>query len=244
MKTVLRAVAIGAALCAGTAAHAGIPVIDAANLANSVQQVVAWGKQYEQMVSQITQLKQQYDQAVKTYNSVSGIRGMADLVNNRELRGYLPGEWQQTMRLLSTPGRYEGLSGSVSAIRDAAKIASLADTGLKDTSTAGRALVAAQNQAATNRALGEEGYRQASERINSLQTLLDKVNDAPDSKDIMDLQARIAAEQAMLQNENIKLALMAQLQQAQRDMQAQQAREIAMQSSRGTVPRFTYTRPE
>ena len=34
-------------------AQAGIPVIDAANLAQAIQQVLAWAQQYQQMVQQI-----------------------------------------------------------------------------------------------------------------------------------------------------------------------------------------------
>jgi type IV secretion system protein VirB5 len=55
---------------------------------------------------------------------------------------------------------------------------------------------------------------------------------------VLDLQARIQAEQAMLQNEQIKLALMTQLQQAQRDIAYQQAAEMRMKATKGDVPRF------
>lgn len=241
IKKLVRAAASIAALVFGAQAHAGIPVIDGANLANSVQQVIAWGKQYTQMVQQIQQLQTQITQAQQTFNSLNGIRGMASLVNNPTLRTYLPPEWNDAMNVISAaPGAYSGLSGSVTAIRDASKLLDIASTGLDSTSDAARAYQGAQNQAATNRALGEAGYKAASDRIAAIQTLLDKVNDAPDQKDILDLQARIQAEQAMVQNENVKLAVMAQLQQAQRDIQAQQAREISMKSTKGAtgVARF------
>jgi type IV secretion system protein VirB5 len=86
-----------------------------------------------------------------------------------------------------------------------------------------------------NRALSEEGFSQASDRITAIQSLIDKVNGAPEQKDVLDLQARIQAEQAMVQNESVKLALMSQLQQAQRDIQAQQAREIFIQSGKSAT---------
>jgi len=54
----------------------------------------------------------------------------------------------------------------------------------------------------------EDGYNQASQRFSSIQVLLDKVNAAPDQKDIADLQARIQAEQVMMQNESTKLAML------------------------------------
>lgn len=240
MLKLLRVLLASLALVSVGKANAGIPVIDAANLVNSLQQVIAWGEQYGQMTEQISNLKQQYDQAVQQYNSLNGIRGMGSLVNNPSLRRYLPDNWNQTMNLLSEPGAYGGLSGSISGIRAASQITALSDTGLSSSSDIGKAFVGSQTQAAMNRGLGEAGFAAASARIDAIQTLLDKVNASPEQKDIQDLQARIQAEQTMVQNESVKLALMTQLQQAQRDIEAQQSREILMKSSRSTagVPRF------
>lgn len=216
-------------------AFAGIPVLDASNLANSVKQVLAWGEQKKQMLQQYQQLVQTYNQAVSTYNSLNGIRGMADLVNNPHVRRYLPDEWNQAVNLLDNPGGYSSLQGSINAIRAAAKVMGVEETGLDPNSPAARAFVSGQTQAAMNRAMSEEAYRHASERITAIQTLIDKVNDAPHQKDIQDLQARIQAEQAMVQNEMVKLMTLAQLQAAQRDIQAQQAREIAMKSTKSAT---------
>jgi type IV secretion system protein VirB5 len=237
MKKLFRVFAMALVLFGAGQAKAGIPVIDAANLANSIKQVIAWGEQYTQMAQQYQQLVQQYNQAVTTYNSMSGIRGMADLVNNVALRRYLPNEWGQAMNLLDSPGGYTNLQSSINSIKGAVQIVGIEETNLDPNSAAGRAFVGRQNQAATNRALSEEGFKQASDRIEAIQTLIDKVNGVPDQKDVADLQARIQAEQAMVQNESVKLALMAQLQQAQRDIAAQQAREISMKSTKSATLR-------
>jgi type IV secretion system protein VirB5 len=235
MRKLIQILALVTALFGGTPARAGVPVIDVANLANSLQQVLAWAEQYQQMYQQYQQLVQQYNQAVSTFNSLNGIRGMADLVNNPALRKYLPNEWGQTMDLINNPNGYSNLQSSVNSLKAGMKVWGLDQTNLNANSSAGRAFVGSQNQVAMNRALGEEGYKQASERITAIQTLVDKVNAAPEQKDVLDLQARIQAEQAMVQNENVKLALLSQLQQAQRDLQAQQAREISMQSTKSAA---------
>lgn len=240
MKRLFRIMAAALVIGASSQAQAGIPVIDGANLAQAVQQVVSWGKQYTQMAQQYTQLVNTYNQAVKTHNTLNGARGMESLVNNPALRRYLPNEWNQVMNLLNAPGGYTGLQGKINGIRSAAQITGIEDTGLDPNSATAKAFIGAQNQAAMNRALSEEGYKQASDRITSIQTLIDKVGDAPDAKDVADLQARIQAEQVMVQNELVKLHLMAQLQQAQRDIMAQQAREISMQGVKSSeeIPRF------
>ena len=54
-----------------------------------------------------------------------------------------------------------------------------------------------------------------SARFDSLQQLIDAIPQADDQKAILDLQARIAAEQGMLQNESSKLTVLYQAAQAQ-----------------------------
>lgn len=226
MKKIPTIVALVIGLGGANSAFAGIPVIDGSNLAQQIQQVISWGKQLQQMAAQL-------QQAEATFNSLNGARGMANLVNDPNSRKYLPSDWQKT---LNPTGSYSGLATSANAIKAAAKITDISETDLDPNSAAGKAYLASQNQAALNRALGEESYKQTSQRIESIQQLLDKVNAAPDQKDILDLQARIQAEQVMLQNEQNKLAALAQLQQSQRDIARQQAAERRMRSTRGTVP--------
>ncbi|KWF77585.1 conjugal transfer protein [Burkholderia diffusa] len=228
MKKLMRMLALVVGLVAGQSAFAGIPVFDGANLAQAIQQVQAWSQQFQQMEQQFQQMQQQY-------NSLNGIRGMASLVNNPALRNYLPSEYQD---MLNGNNMSSGISGSINAIRDAAKLVGVDSTGLAATSDAAKAFTNSQNQNALNRGIGEEGYRQASQRFASIQILLDKVNNAPDPKDMLDLQGRIQAEQVMMQNEQNKLNMMAYLAQAQRDIQQQQAREISMKATKGDIPRF------
>lgn len=229
MKNNVCTVLLALFLFVGSRAHAGIPVIDVTSvavqqtqLAQAIQQVVAWGQQYQQMVQQFQQMQQQY-------TSLNGARGMANLVNNPALRQYLPSDYQAILN--------NGY-GNWAQVRAAAKLVGIENTSLNAGSDAGKAFEATAKQAALNRATTEDAYKQASQRFSTIQVLLDKVNDAPDAKDIADLQARIQAEQVMVQNESVKLAMLGQLAQAQRDLQQQQAREISIKALRGSPPRF------
>ena len=230
MRKLFRVLAFVAALCGGNQAFAGIPTFDAANWAAALQQVVAWGEQYQQMVQQITSMESQLQQAQQTFGSMNGIRNMANLVNNPLSRTYLPPQWDQSINIINNPNGFGSLSGSITALRNASRLVDISTTSMPPSSVLGQSYTAAQDQAAINRGMGEASYAAASDRMNSIQTLLDKVNDAPEEKDVLDLQARIQAEQAMIQNESNKLASMMQLQQAQRDLQAQRAREISIAS--------------
>jgi type IV secretion system protein VirB5 len=58
-----------------------------------------------------------------------------------------------------------------------------------------------------------------------------RVNNSPDQKDILDLQARIGAEQVMLQNEMAKLAMLQSQAEANRAVQAQRVQQMRIESS-------------
>jgi type IV secretion system protein VirB5 len=219
-KKLITTVTLFLGLAIGTSAHAGIPVIDAANLAQAIQQVTAWAQQYQQMAQQIQQLQQQFQ-------NLNGVRNMASLVNNPAARQYLPADYQTI--LTNGVGQWQ-------AIYDAAKKFDIGNTTLSASSDVAQAFAATAKQAAINRAGAELAYSTASQRFADIQVLLDKVNDAPDAKDIADLQARIQAEQVMMQNEANKLQMLALLASAQRDLEIQQAREISMKSSKGGLP--------
>jgi type IV secretion system protein VirB5 len=217
-------VAIAISLCGGNNALAVDIVTDITptTIAGWSAQAASWGTQLQRMTNQFNQLK-------STYDSMNGSRGMADLVNNPAARQYLPANYQD---ILSSG------YGNWASIRSSAKVMGIEDTTLNPTSDVAKAFESTARQSALNRATMEDGYNQASQRFSSIQVLLDKVNAAPDQKDIADLQARIQAEQVMMQNENTKLAMLGQLAQAQRDLSNQQAMEIGMKSTRGDVPRF------
>jgi type IV secretion system protein VirB5 len=82
---------------------------------------------------------------------------------------------------------------------------------------------AATLQIATNQAMTT-----TSARFASIQQLINTIGSAQDPKAIADLQARIAAEQVMLQNDQTKLQLLFQAAQAQEWVRQQQAREQAV----------------
>ncbi len=221
-KKLLGIAALFFGLSVGNASHAGIPVIDATSIAQQVQQVIAWGKQAQQMIEQLDQMKRQYQ-------NLNGVRGMASLANNPAARQYLPADYQTILN--------NGI-GNWATIRATAKVIGIEDTGLLAGSDVAKAFEGMAKQAAINRATSEEAYKEASRRFADIQVLLDMVNATPDAKDIADLQGRIQAEQVMMQNEANKLQMLAQLSQSQRDLQQQQAREISIKALNGSPPRF------
>ena len=217
IKKILATVAICFSL--STPAFAGIPVLDSANLANTLQNLVKWGEQLNAM-------QQQYTQQIQQFNSLNGARGMANLVNNPALRKYLPQNYQDILA--------NGY-GNSAAIRAASKVVDVSTLGLNPNSPSAQAFEGNARQISINRATYEDGYLKAGQRFDDLQVLLDKVNAAPDAKDIADLQARLQAEQVMQQNENTKLAMLANLSKAQEDLARQRNKELRMQKSQSAL---------
>ena len=69
-----------------------------------------------------------------------------------------------------------------------------------------------------------------SRRFQSIQQLINAISRASDQKAILDLQARIQAEQGMLQNEATKLGILYQTAQAEEWARKQRVREQAIAS--------------
>lgn len=189
------------------------------NIAKETTQLASWAAQYAQMI-------QEYNQLVEEYRSLNGIRGMAGLVNNPQLRRYLPDEYRNILS--------QGY-GDWQALR------SIIDNPLGSTNLHKRR----RDQLAIDEAMVLEGYKQASRRFSDIQVLLDKINDTniPDAKDMQDLQARIQAEQVMMQNESSKLAMLKTLQDIQQRKISEQGR-VNVREMRKAAGSFATTRSE
>src|ERR1700676_2037088 len=97
-----------ASIGAAAPACAGMPVIDVANLAQAIQQVLSWGQQLQGMT-------QQYQQLQSTYNSLTGPRGMQALLPvSLANRNYLPANYAQMTGVINgTSTAYPVLSSQV-----------------------------------------------------------------------------------------------------------------------------------
>lgn len=224
MKKIYKLFVALAFVIGGTSnANAGIPVIDAANLAQAIQQVIAWGQQYQQMIQQIQQMEAQF-------NSMNGTRGIANLLKNPALYDYLPHDFASVLAADGSGGA--GASGLMSTL----KLYGIDQTSIDPNSQTGKLFQNSQNQNAVFRMLGEQGYKVMSDRITQLASLTQSIDSTTDPKAIAELQARINAEQGFIANEQAKLNVIAQLQAAQERIRQQQGREVIMSAGKGPMP--------
>lgn len=227
MKTWSLAIAVAAAVTVGglgVASASGVPVVDAAALANNQQNQVANLAKYVEMISQyktqISQMKSQYD-------SLTGSRGLGSILNNPQFSSYLPGDWKNVYDQVNSGG-YQGLSGSARALVDAA---GLMEACQRSTGASKLSCERGIAKTAQDKANAMAAFDAAAARWTQIQGLMERINSTTDPKAIAELQARINAEQAAIQNEQTKLQMFQILAQAEERVMQQQQREISRQEA-------------
>ena len=202
------------------AAHAQFAVIDVA----AVTQLIT---QMQTLEQQLMTARDHLAQAQAQFQSTTGRRGMEQLLSGTA-RNYLPADWLEVGRALQgTSGAYPTLAGdlraaiSANALLSAQRVASLSAVGTEQ-------IRSGRQSAAMLQAIAREALAATSSRFASIQQLIDAIPRAGDQKAILDLQARIAAEAGMLENEQTKLQVLYQSAQAQRWVDEQRARERAI----------------
>jgi type IV secretion system protein VirB5 len=198
-----RLVSLVILLSAAASARAQMAVIDVASLARLAQQAQTLMQQLAAARAQLLQLQTQYQ-------SMTGNRDMQSLLSGT-VRNYLPTNWSQLSGVMQGNGGSgygtlaQGVQGNVQAN------AILSPQQLATLPVAERAQITATRQSvALVQALAQDELSNVSARFASIQRLIDAIPSAKDQKGILDLQARINAEQGMLQNEQTKLLVLFQ----------------------------------
>ena len=188
-------------------AKAQFAVIDVGAIVQLVQEV--------QQMEQVLQTAQnELNQAKQEYQSITGLRGMQNLLSNIN-RNYLPTTWAQLPIGLASPIQSQV---NTNAVLTSAQVAALSPAEQQQ-------LNAARGNAALLQVATQQAYATTSSRFASVQTLINAIPSATDQKGILELQARIQAEQGMLQTDSTKLNLLYQAAQAQELARRQSALE-------------------
>jgi type IV secretion system protein VirB5 len=208
-------------------------VIDVGAITQLVQEVSTLERQLQTAQATLSNAQQQFQ-------AIVGNRGMQNLLSSTN-RNYLPSNWGELSAAVSqTGGAYQALSSSLQSLMLANAV--LTPQQVASLSAPEQAQLQAARQAA---ALLQSTSRQAldntSTRFASLQQLINAIPSAADQKGALDLQARIQAEQAMLQNESTKMTVLHQTLEAQEWARKQSAREqvVAGVGSLRSLPALT-----
>ena len=235
MRRIFASILLVGSVVTGNVAHAGIPVIDAANLAQAIAQVSAWAQQYQQMVAQINQIAQQYA-------AITGTRDLGEVFNNQLLQASVPADVGAVFSAVAQTG-FSGLTNQAKALRTQTMLYNCADRTGPD-QTRCQAVLNANAQTITylNNALPL-----ITQRVTEIQRLQDQINTTTDPKGIAELQAALQAENTQVSNDANRLAILQKLADEEQ-MQAEQTlhEQTLTMLSPGTptsASTFTYTAP-
>jgi type IV secretion system protein VirB5 len=156
-------------------------------------------------------------------------------------RNYLPQSWADLQGVMQGGGgAYGALGGAVAAT--VAQNSILPDATLALLPADVRREIEIRRQlTALQQILTRTALLTASNRFTSLQQLITAIGGAADQKAVLDLQARVASENSMLQNEQSKLFTIYQLVQAEESANRAQMHERAALAQGQFATRFQPT---
>lgn len=208
-------------LVVAPAAHAQFAVIDVASVTQLISEV-------QQLEQQLAVARNQLVQAQAEFQTMTGNRGMQLLLNGT-VRNYLPPDWATVQGALQGVGgaasAYPTLAGDLARATSASAVLSSQQLSVLPAG-AGQSLRAGRQSAALLQAFTHEALANSSDRFAALQHLIDAIGSTNDQKSVLELQARIAAESGMLQNERTKLQDLYQGVQADQWTNVQRTREL------------------
>ena len=189
LKVAAAACLVAGTFGAGNSRAQGIPVIDVANLAQTIAQVMNDVTEISNQVQQITQLQNQL-------NSINGMRNLGNILNNPMLRNYVPAEAYTYLNAVNTSG-YSGLNATAKTLRDAGMVYNCLDLA----GAARTSCQAALAQPYQQKGLLQDAMKSAAGRLTQINSLMDQINATSDQKAVQEIQARIGAENALLAHE-------------------------------------------
>ena len=197
LRPLFRLVAAALAACTVASANAqGIPVIDVANLIQTIQQVINDITKIDNQVQQITQLQNQLA-------SINGTRNLGNVFDNPALRNYVPASAYTYLNAVDASG-YAGLGATGKTLRDAGMVYNCMDLA-GPAKTSCQATLARPYQ---QKGLLQDAMQSASGRIAQINALMNQINATSDQKGVLEIQARIGAENALLAHEMSQIEML------------------------------------
>jgi len=215
-------------------AHAQWAVVDVGAINQLVQEVSV-------MRQTLSTTEQTLNEERSQYAAMTGSYGMSALLSGQN-QNYLPGSWGQLQSVLqNTAGTYGALASEVQQLVVAHAVLSAAELAALPSSE--RAQIVSQRQSvALLQAETRVALSTTSSRFTSLQQLISAIPQAQTQKAVLDLQARIGAEETMLENDQTKLGVLYAVARANREAEREQVREeaIAGIGSFANLPPLTF----
>lgn len=226
MKRRLFAALAASAILASAPAHAQVAVFDASTYAKVLQETQTALKQLQQLQQQV----QQGQQLLTSLNQISNVNGLATVLEQPTLRSFLPDAGAFVTAAQGDLNTLGAIGQNARAIRNANQLY-VAPSG----DAAGGDLMAAGNRAALNLAAGQAIVQAGATRLTGLQQLESGLNTAANARAVLDLQARLQAEEAMIADDQMRIQGLAMTQAAEAQVQTQRDQERAAAASQARL---------
>ena len=164
---------------------------------------------FTQLMSEYETLKQQYSQLQQLESIASGSRGLGSIWNNPAVRSALPADWSSVLSYIKATPLYTTERAKFPTTTNA-KLNSMYDT-----------------QAANNATMSEY-FNKSNLRLNQIQNLMNQIDSASDPAAKMDLQNRIAVEQANIQTTSQLVEILKQKQAQEQEYSNKQAHQNSL----------------
>ena len=218
-------------LSLSTTAHAqGVPVVDTTAIANAKVE----------FVKEIAQMVEELEQAKALYASINGLTDMDSIVsalNSPDVRELLGPDAMQIASDFDID--LNDLGDLAGKAQDAADFSALDGANIDADDFYQSELNRIRNQSARDTAVGDRIVSLSDDRLAGLEQLRSKIGTVSTQKEVDALNARIAVEQAMLQNDTNRIQGLAMLQQAQAKVEEQRQTEVAAQRRAKESAAFT-----
>jgi type IV secretion system protein VirB5 len=208
---------------------AQVVVHDPTSYASLLRQATTALDQLKALQAQVAEAKRLYD----GFNTASGAGALAGVLDAPELRAFVP----EIDRYAAAATGDLSVLGEIG--RQAAEIRAAQRLYTPPADDArGQDLAQQGDRAARDLALGRAAADAGADRLRGLSELLAGLDAAPNARAVLDLQARIAAEQALGLNDQMRLQGLAMAQDAEARLQTQRERERAAAARDARMERY------
>ena len=213
LRRTCAAIAVSTVGFSAPAYASGVPVIDAAAIAQAVLNLQETVKLFEEAEKRLKELERQVEQFDEIIDDLTGTRNMSDLLNGGSegtQRRYAETDLSGFIALATGGG---GLSGNASGL-EAAGTAIVGDYGFRSGSTMvpsdptgprARSIDLAQGTTLAAMTVGEAAFNGSAARMATVEGLIGAIDGTDDLKESIDLQTRMQGQIALLLSEMIML---------------------------------------
>lgn len=192
----------------------GVPTFDATAIAR-------WGDQLGKMKEQLDKANEIFQQAQRLNDSFdfSELEQLKTLLDDKDFQQYLPQEYGKVAGAVDgmLKGNIDGFAKQYDYYERQGK-PSANDFYYQE-------LQRQKKETYGDMAVGEVVYDQASKRLEGLNQLKDKISSTQSPREVMELQARIQAETALVENEVLRMQGIAMIQEARNRVDEQRSAE-------------------